>query len=328
MKEAIFWKKEKDKIRCQLCPQNCLIVEEKVGFCGVRQNIKGKLYSLVYGKPCSVNVDPIEKKPLYHFFPGETTFSIGTVGCNLACKFCQNWEISRAKPNTFSIKKVEPKQVVELAKENGCKIISYTYTEPTVFYEYMLDIARIAKKEKIKNTIVSNGFINEEPLKKLIRYIDAANIDLKSFDDKFYKKYCFGKLEPVLNSLKILKKNNIWLEITNLVIPRLNDNFKKIEEMCKWISKELGKDVPIHFSAFYPHYKMNDVEPTSLATLEKAAKIARKYLNFVYIGNVPADGNTYCPKCKKAVIERRFFSANSHLKQGKCSCGKKIPGIF
>lgn len=324
----MFYKKEKGKIRCELCPQNCLIAEGKTGFCGVKKNIKGKLYSLVYAKPCSVHLDPIEKKPLYHFYPGESALSIGTVGCNLGCLFCQNWEISKAKPDNFLIRTRTPEDIVKEAKQNNVKILSYTYTEPTIFYEYMLDIAKLAKKEKIKNTIVSNGFINEEPLKKLCKYIDGANIDLKSFNPKFYKKICFGKLEPVLESLKILKKNNVWLEITNLIIPKLNDNMKEIEEMCKWISKELGKEVPLHFSRFFPCYKMQDREPTPLDTLKKAASIAKKYLNFVYIGNVPADDNTYCPKCNKVLIERRFFTANSYLKKGKCSCGQKIPGVF
>lgn len=328
MKEAMFYKKEKDKLRCELCPQNCLISEDKAGFCGVRKNIKGKLYSLVHGKPCSVHLDPIEKKPLYHFYPGELALSIGTVGCNLACKFCQNWEISRAKPDDFLIATKSPEDIIKEAKQNNVKILSYTYTEPTIFYEYMLDIAKLAKKEKIKNTIVSNGFINEEPLKKLVKYIDGANIDLKAFNEDFYKKNCSGKLKPVLKTLKILKNNNVWLEITNLIIPGLNDNMKEIEEMCKWISKELGKDVPLHFSRFFPCYKMQDKEPTLIETLEKAAKIARKYLNFVYIGNVPADENTYCPNCNKIVIERRFFIANYNLKQGKCSCGEKIKGVF
>ena len=328
MKEALFWKKEKDKIRCELCPQNCLIAEGKVGFCGVRQNKNNKLFSLVYDKPCSINIDPIEKKPLYHFFPSETTFSIGTVGCNLSCLFCQNWEISKAKPDTFSIKTITAEQIVETAKEKGLKMIAYTYTEPTIFYEYMLDIARLAKKQGIKNVIVSNGFINEKPLKKLIKYIDAANIDLKSFDNEFYKKYCSGELEPILKTLKILKKNNIWLEITNLIIPSLNDNMKGIEEMCKWISKELGKEVPLHFSRFFPCYKMQNREPTPIETLEKAAEIARKYLNYVYIGNVPVDNNTYCPKCGKELILRINYTSKSNLEQGKCFCKQEIPGIF
>ncbi len=328
MKEALYWKKEKGKIRCELCPQNCLISEGKVGFCGVRKNIKGKLISLVYAKPCSINLDPIEKKPLYHFLPGEAALSIGTIGCNFACKFCQNWEISKAKPNISNFRIVNSEEIIKITKENNAKIIAYTYTEPTIFYEYMLDIAKLAKKEGIKNVIVSNGFIQEEPLKELVKYIDGANIDLKAFDDNFYKKYCSGKLKPVLKTLKILKNNNVWLEITNLIIPGLNDDIEQIEQMCKWISKELGKDVPLHFSRFFPMYKMDHIESTPTKTLEKAAKIAKKYLNYVYIGNVPADDNTYCPDCNKEVISRERFSSSNNLINGKCSCGYKIPGVW
>jgi pyruvate formate lyase activating enzyme len=327
-KEAMFWKREKDKIRCELCPQNCLIAEGKVGFCGVRQNKDNKLITLVYNKPCSVNLDPIEKKPLYHFLPGETALSIGTVGCNFACEFCQNWEISKAKPDISKFKIVKPEQIIEIAKQNNAKIIAYTYTEPTIFYEYMLDIAKLAKKEGIKNVIVSNGFINEKPLKKLAKYIDGANIDLKAFDKGFYKKNCSGRLEPVLKALKLLKENNIWLEITNLIIPGRNDDMKKIKEMCKWIKNELGEHVPLHFSRFFPMYKMDDIESTPTETLEKAANIAKKYLNYVYMGNVPADDDTYCPNCGKKVISRMVFSSDNNLKQGKCSCGQEIPGVF
>ena len=285
MKEALFWKKEKDKIRCELCPQNCLIAEGKVGFCGVRQNKNNKLFSLVYDKPCSINIDPIEKKPLYHFFPSETTFSIGTVGCNLSCLFCQNWEISKAKPDTFSIKTITAEQIVETAKEKGLKMIAYTYTEPTIFYEYMLDTAKLAKKAGLKNIIVCNGFINQEPLKELLKYIDAANIDLKSFDNKFYKNHCDAWIEPVLNTLKTIKQNKVHLEITNLIIPTKNDNLKEIEQMCKWIKENLG-DTPIHFSRFFPYHEMKNILPTPIKTLEKAKQIAEKYLSNIHIGNV------------------------------------------
>jgi len=265
-KKALYWKKENGKIRCNLCPQNCLISEEKVGFCGVRKNIKGKLISLVYAKPCSINLDPIEKKPLYHFLPGETALSIGTLGCNLKCVFCQNWEISRANPEEYNLETKTPKEIIELVKESKAKIIAYTYTEPTIFYEYMLDIAKLARKEGIKNVIVSNGFIQEKPLKELIKFIDAANIDLKAFDDNFYKKNCLGRLGPILRTLKILKESGVWIEITNLIIPGKNDDMKKIEEMCKWIKNELGEDIPIHFSRFFPMYKLNYIKSTPIET--------------------------------------------------------------
>lgn len=333
MKEALYYDKLKNNlVKCNLCPRFCIIKPDNRGLCRVKQNIKGKLYSLVYARPCSVHVDPIEKKPLYHFMPGAKAFSIATIGCNFFCGFCQNWQISKADADDIDkqYKELEPKKVIELCKENDCNIMSYTYTEPTIFYEYMLDIAKLAKKQGIKNTIVSNGYINEEPLRELCKVLDGANIDLKSFTNDFYKKVCKGTLEPVMKSLKILKKEGVWLEVTNLVVPGLNDDFKKIEEMCKWIAKELGKDVPIHFSRFHPDYKMTDTEPTKLETLEKAKQIAEKYLNYVYLGNIGGESNTFCPKCKAIVIKRDMLSlTDNRLVKGKCpECGEKIAGVW
>lgn len=283
MKKAQFWKKEKNSIRCNLCPRSCLIEEDNFGFCNARKNIKGVLYSMVYCHPVSINMDPIEKKPLYHFMPKTYTLSIGTIGCNLGCLHCQNWQLSRAK--FYETKEIKPKDIVELAKKNKVPSISYTYNEPTVFYEYVLDTAKLAKKNKIKNIIVSNGYINEKPLKKLLPYIDAANIDLKSFNEEFYNKVCSASLEPVLKSLKMIKKAKVHLEITNLIIPGYNDDPKEIENMCKWIKKNLG-DVPLHFSRFFPYYKMQDVPRTPIETLTKAEQIAKKYLTKVHLGNV------------------------------------------
>lgn len=300
--------------------------------CGVRQNKDGKLYSLVYARPCAIHVDPIEKKPLYHFIPGARAFSIATIGCNFFCGFCQNWQISKAGADNIEKEydDVSPEKVVELCKKEKCNIISYTYTEPTIFYEYMLDIAKLAKKEGIKNTIVSNGYISEKPLMELCKFIDGANIDLKAFTPGFYMKVCKGKLEPVLNTLKILKQEGVWLEITNLVVPGLNDDFKKIEEMCKWIAKELGKDTPLHFSRFHPDYKMTDGEATQMETLEKAKNIAEKYLDYVYIGNVAGESNTICPNCRSVNIRRSMLSLiENKLVKGKCfKCGNKIAGVW
>lgn len=283
MKEALFWKKEKDSIRCKLCPRTCLLKVNQVGFCGARQNIKNKLYSLVYAHPVSINLDPIEKKPLYHFMPGTKTFSLGTIGCNLNCLHCQNWQISRAEFQENQ--EILPEDIIKHVKKNKIPSISYTYTEPTIFYEYVLETAKLAKKEKIKNIIVSNGYINEKPLKELLPYIDAANIDLKAFNEEFYKKTCFASLKPVLKSLKIIKKAKVHLEITNLIIPGLNDDMKDIEKMCKWIKNNLG-NVPIHFSRFFPHYKLKNIKPTPIETLTKAEKIAKKYLINVHLGNI------------------------------------------
>ena len=300
--------------------------------CGVRQNKNGKLYSLVYARPCAIHVDPIEKKPLYHFLPGARAFSIATIGCNFFCGFCQNWQISKAGADNIEKEydDVSPEKIVELCKKEKCNIISYTYTEPTIFYEYMLDIVKLAKKQGIKNTIISNGYISEKPLRELCKYIDGANIDLKAFTPGFYMKVCKGKLEPVLNTLKILKQEGVWLEITNLVVPGLNDDLKKIEEMCKWIAKELGKDVPLHFSRFHPDYKMTDGEATPMETLEKAKTIAKKYLDYVYIGNVAGESNTICPKCESVNIRRSMLSLiENKLVEGKCfKCGNKIAGVW
>lgn len=283
MKESLYYKKlENNKIQCQLCPNNCIILPEKTGVCKVRKNINGKLFSIFYGKPCTVHIDPIEKKPLYHFLPGTLSLSIGSFGCNLHCLHCQNYNISQEFPQDPKVKEYSPEEIVELAIKNNCPSISYTYTDPIIMYEYMIDIAKIAKKNKLKNIIISNGYINEEPLKNLLKYIDAANIDLKAFNENFYKKICGVKLKPVLNSLKILKK--IHIEITNLLIPGQNDNMKEIEKMCKWIKENLG-DIPIHFSRYFPYYKSH--QPiTPIETLKKAKQIAEKYLTHVHLGNV------------------------------------------
>lgn len=329
MKEALFYDKIKNRqVQCRLCPHNCFINENERGYCGVRENKKGKLYSLVYGKPIAVQIDPIEKKPMYHFMPGEKALSIGTVGCNLSCQWCQNFNMSRAKPEENDLAEILPDEIINMCVDKNCKIIAYTYSEPTIFYEYMLDISKLAKKNKIKNVLVSNGYINEKPLKELCKYIDGANIDLKSFNEKIYKRFCNGDLKDVLKSLKILKKNKIWLEITNLVIPEINDNKEEVEKMCKWISTNLGKDVPLHFSKFFPMYKMSDVEETPIATLEEMRKIAEDYLEFVYLGNVNEEANTKCPSCGEIVIKRAGFFVNNELKEGKCKCEEKIPGVW
>jgi pyruvate formate lyase activating enzyme len=333
MKEALHYEKlQKGLVKCHLCPWECSIADTKSGVCGVRKNIDGVLYSTVYGRPCAMHVDPIEKKPLFHFLPGKKTFSIATVGCNFFCDFCQNWEISKGE---FSIvddnnDELSPKTVINNCKKENCSIISYTYTEPTIFYEYMFDIAKLAKKEGIKNTIVSNGYINEKPLRQLCKYLDGANIDLKSFSDDYYKKQCKGRLKPVLKTLKILKEEGVWLEITNLVVPGLNDSSIEIEKMCKWISKELGREVPLHFSRFHPDYKMTNLKPTPLETLKRCEEIAKKYLDNIYIGNIAEESNTYCPNCREIIISRNSMTtAKNKLKNGLCAkCRSHIDGVW
>ncbi len=286
MKECAYYKKLKEnKVQCQLCPRYCVINEGKRGNCCIRENKDGKLYLVVYGKPCAVHIDPIEKKPLYYFLPGSYSYSIGTAGCNLHCLFCQNWEISQIKPEELPSVDLPPKKAVKEAIKNNCESISYTYTEPLISYEYVLDICKEAHKRSIRNVIVSNGYINEEPLKELIKYLDAANIDLKSFDANFYRELTGASLEPVLKTLKILAKSNVHLEITTLIIPGYNDDIERIEEMCKWIKDELG-DIPLHLSRVFPYYRMKDISVTPLGTLQKAKKIAEKYLTRVNLGNV------------------------------------------
>jgi pyruvate formate lyase activating enzyme len=337
LKEASYYKRLKNKIvQCQLCPHYCIIKDNERGKCRVRQNFKGRLYTLVYGKPCSVSLDPIEKKPFYHFMPGQQALSIATPGCNLHCKHCQNWEISQAKPEDIPTMRISPKQLIDRANELGARIISYTYTEPTIFYEYMLDTAKLAKKQGIKNTIVSNGFINPEPLKELCSYIDAANIDLKSISGKFYREVCDARVEPVLETLKILKKNDVWIEVTNLIIPTLNDNISEIKKLISWIKDNLGKDTPLHFTAFYPCYKLVNLPYTPIKILQKARKLALKSgLNYVYTGNLPDEEGsaTYCPnpKCKKTLIRRQgYFSIiENNLAGRKCKfCKATIAGIW
>ncbi|MBL7100377.1 MAG: AmmeMemoRadiSam system radical SAM enzyme [Nanoarchaeota archaeon] len=334
MKECSYYKKlEKNVIKCELCPRFCVIKNKSIGFCKTRKNIDGTLISLSYGKPISTNADPLAKKPIFHMLPGTLSYSIGTAGCQLACKFCQNWEISQASPEDFPSQYKQPEEIVKEAIKNNCKSIAYTYTESAVFYEYAYDIAKLARKKKLKNVTVTNGFINPEPLKKLYKYIDAANVDLKGFTEEFYKKICSARLKPVLETLKLLHKMKVWIEITNLVIPGLNDDMKNIKEMCEWIKKNLGIDYPLHFSRFYPCYKMMDRQPTPYETLTKAYDIAKKTgLKYVYIGNVPEEkyNHTYCSKCKEIIIKRSsFFEIENKVKNGRCpKCKTKIEGVW
>jgi len=321
------------RIQCQLCPRQCLVAKGERGFCGVRENREGKYYSLVYGNPCAVHVDPIEKKPFYHILPASSSFSIATAGCNFRCKFCQNWEISQATPDETYNLDLPPEKVVALAKKSRSHTIAYTYVEPTIFFEYMMDTARLAKKEGILNVCHSNGFINPGPLKELCQVLDAANIDLKAFTEDFYNSMSQGRLAPVLQTLKTLKKEGVHLEVTNLVIPTKNDDGDNVSKMCAWIRRELGADTPVHFSRFYPLYKLRNLPPTPVSTLEKCRKTAMDAgLEYVYIGNVPGhEGErTFCPRCKKLLINRQgYYIVEVNVAKGKCKyCGKPISGIW
>jgi pyruvate formate lyase activating enzyme len=334
VKEARFYKKLKElKIECQLCPRGCSVADLERGYCGCRENRGGTYYTLVYSRPCALHVDPIEKKPLFHYLPGTNAFSLATAGCNIECKFCQNWNISQFRPEQVKAYYVPPQKVVELSKEYDCPTIAYTYSEPVVFYEYMYDIAALAKQKKIGSVIISNGYIHSEPLKELCQQLTGVKIDLKAFTEKFYKEYCSGELKPVLDTLLLLKKIGIWFEIVVLLIPNLNDEPSEIEQMTKWIKAELGPDIPVHFTRYYPTYKITNIPPTSVKTLERAQEIAKKNgLHYAYVGNVPGHPgeHTYCPKCGKKIIERTGFKIlQNHINQGRCAfCQEEIPGVW
>ena len=328
-----FTSLEQGEIQCELCPHRCRVAKGKRGICRVRENRDGKYYSLVYGNPCAVHLDPIEKKPFSHVLPGTTSLSLATAGCNFQCKFCQNWEISQVSPEDVYSFEVTPELMVNKAKEVGARSVAYTYVEPTIFYEYMIDIGGLAKKSGLLNVYHSNGFINQAPLKNLCKVLDAANIDLKGFTENFYRELCGGELNPVLETLKTLKQEKVHVEITNLVIPTKNDEMSAMKEMCLWIKKELGADTPIHFSRFYPLYKLKTLPPTPVSTLDKARAAALSAgLEYVYVGNIPGhEGeNTFCPKCKKMIIQRTGYMVGEiNVNAGKCKyCGKPIPGIL
>jgi pyruvate formate lyase activating enzyme len=324
---------EGGEVRCELCPRRCRVSVGKRGFCRVRENRGGRLYSLVYGNPCAIHLAPIEKEPFFHVLPGTTSLTISTTGCNLTCKFCENWEISQAGPEDVYSYDIPPEVMVKKAKEMGARSIAYTYAEPTIFYEYMQDIAALAKREGLLNIIHSNGFINEIPLRKLCKDLDGAQIDLKGFTDTFYSELSNGELDPVLRTLKMLRQEKIHLEITNLVIPTKNDEISLVKEMCFWIKKDLGTDIPVHFSRFYPLHKLQRLPSTPISMLEKTRAVALSCgLEYVYIGKVPGhEGwNTFCPECKKKVIHRvGYMIKEINLTEGKCGyCGWAIPGIW
>ena len=324
---------EEGRIRCELCPHSCEVEEGERGYCGVRENIGGRYYSLVYGNPCALHVDPIEKKPFFHVLPTSRSFSIATAGCNFDCKFCQNWEISQARPEDTHNYELSPAQAVEQASHYGCQSIASTYVEPTVFTEYMIDIGKLARKQGVLKVMHSNGYINGVPLHELGKYLDAACIDLKGFSESYYREITEGSLEPVLETLKQLKREGIHTEIVNLMVPGKNDDMDQVAAMCKWIKNELGSDVPLHFSRFYPLYKLKSLPPTPVSSLEQARNRAlQEGLHFVYIGNVPghAGEHTDCPKCSTRLIHRRGYKVRiMHLKEGRCDrCGQPVPGIW
>jgi pyruvate formate lyase activating enzyme len=318
-------------IKCLICPNECTLKEGELSVCHNRIARNGKLYTMAYGNPCAVNIDPVEKKPLLHFYPGSLSFSLATAGCNFACLNCQNWEISQTSPTKTRNFDAPPQKVVDQAIREKCKSIAYTYSEPTTFFEYMLDTATLARSRNIKNILVSNGYINEAPLLELCKVTDAANIDLKTFDPVVHLKLTAGNLKPVLESLKILKDQGIWLELTNLLVPDWTDNFDQITRMCDWLAREGFNEFPLHFSRFHPQHKLTRLQATPLQTLTRAKDIALKAgLKYVYIGNVPGIGgeDTYCPNCKVLLIKRRGFEIEQNLiTSNRCpKCQTSISG--
>jgi len=332
--EARYYKKlENGGVECELCPRHCMVTDLERGYCGVRENRGDVYYTLIYGLPCAVNIDPIEKKPLFHFHPGTNAFSLATAGCNCNCKFCQNWDISQLRPEQTDNLDLPPKDIVQLCRARNVPTIAYTYSEPIVFYEYMYDIAEIAHRNSIKSVMITGGYIEKKPLRQLLTQLDAVKVDLKAIREDYYKNIVDGELRPVLEALIEIKKIGVWLELVYLVVPTLNDSDAEFRELAQWIKTNLGTDTPIHFSRFHPQYLLKNLPITPQSTLERAHRICRdEGLEYVYLGNLPGHPaeSTYCPGCGNLLIDRRGYRIlSNNIKNGTCpDCGKLIPGIF
>ena len=320
-------------VKCRLCPHGCVISEGSRGHCGVRENRGGRLYSLVYGTPCAVHVDPIEKKPLFHFLPTALAFSLATAGCNLRCKYCQNWTISQARPEDVHTADLPPQELAREAVFNRAPVVAYTYSEPTIFYEYMLDSARAGRALGLRNVVISAGYINPEPLRILCEAVDAIKIDLKGFNEDFYRDVCGGELAPVLETIRTIAASGTHLELVNLVVPTLNDDMEELRALCRWVVENVGPDVPLHFSRFHPDYQLTNLPATPQATLEAAWEIAREEgVRYAYLGNMPGHpaNNTFCHHCGGLLIARKgFWVTEYHVVKGQCEfCGTAIPGVW
>jgi len=320
-------------VECTLCPRRCVLANYQRGDCRVRVNVEGRLKTLVFGKACTSHVDPVEKKPLYHFLSGTAIYSLATAGCNLHCKYCQNWEISQVDPEDTRNADLPPEMITAEALAAGCRSVAYTYSEPTIFIEYVLASARHARQHGLRTVLVTAGYINDEPLREVCRWTDAANVDLKALSDSFYRNVCGGRLAPVLRALTTYKEMGVWLEVTNLIVPGLNDTEADVTRLVRWHHNNLGVDTPLHFSRFFPMYKLANLPPTPEATLVMARDLARaEGLRYVYVGNLPEGGanGTYCPRCNAALVERKGFDVVAYrLEDGKCpACGMPIPGIW
>ena len=331
-REGFLYKKvNNNNVVCQICPNQCVLAPGDRSICRSKVNMNGTLYSLVYGNPCSVNIDPVEKKPLFHFLPRSKTFSIATAGCNFRCLNCQNWEISQAKPHEVRSYELFPQDVVNEAQRSGAPSIAYTYSEPVTFFEYMIDTARLARDNKLHNLLISNGYINREPLLALCKVLDGANVNLKSLSDAIYRKLNGGRLDPVLNTFKTMHEQGVHFEMTNLVVPGYTDETEMIKQMCQWILTHLGPNYPLHFLRFFPKYKLDRLPPTPLSTLIRFRKLAMSEgVRYVYVGNVsfPEGNNTYCHNCKKLLVERiGYFIPSCHMDGNRCKyCKTVIPG--
>jgi pyruvate formate lyase activating enzyme len=332
--EAQFYDKlAHKKIKCKLCPRECVIDDRERGYCGVRENRGGTYYTLVHSRVAAAHVDPIEKKPFFHYLPGSLAFSIATAGCNVNCKMCQNWDISQVRPEQVRSTYAPPEKVAALARQYRCTSIAYTYSEPVIFYEYMVDVARAGREQGVKSVVVTGGYIHEEPLKKLCPHVDAVKVDLKAYSEKYYKEVVNGELKPVLDGLVTLREQGMWTEIVYLVVPTLNDSDPEFQGLARWVKSNLGVDVPLHFSRFHPEYLLKNLPPTPLETLERAKAIAdAEGLHYVYLGNVPGHPaeSTYCPKCHRVVVERvGYLVKGIHLNKNKCQyCQQPIAGIW
>jgi pyruvate formate lyase activating enzyme len=333
-KEAMLYEKlDGKRVHCFLCSHQCRIADSKVGVCSVRENEDGTLYTLVYAQATAANIDPIEKKPLYHFLPGSTSYSIATIGCNFKCGFCQNWQISQATKEAGAItagRQLKPERVVEEAKDHGCASISYTYTEPTIFFEYAYDTAELARKAGLYNVFVTNGYMTAHALETIRPYLDAANVDLKSFSEDYYRKNCKARLQPVLDSIAYMKEIGIWVEVTTLVIPGENDSPEELGSIAAFVAG-LDRDIPWHISRFHPTYEFTDRDATPVETLRMARDIGKEHgLHYVYIGNVPERSDTRCAKCNEPLITRVYFGVDRlNLKDGRCpKCGTALSGVW
>jgi pyruvate formate lyase activating enzyme len=321
------------KIECTLCPHGCRLADYEIGLCRVRINRGGKLYSLVYGKPCAVHVDPVEKKPLFHLLPGTGAYSLATAGCNLSCRFCQNWEISQADPEKTRNADLPPEAAVAAALAARCSSIAFTYSEPTIFFEYMLDTARLARARGLRTIWVTAGYINPEPLRELATVLDAANIDIKSMRDSYYREVCGARLQPVLDAVALAVRLGVMVELTYLIVPTLNDGMDEVRELARWIASTVGPDVPLHLSRFFPMYRLERLPPTPLETMARAYDTARaEGLSHVYTGNVPHDerSNTVCPQCGALLVARLGYTVRTmRVRGGACpDCGRRIHGIW